>query len=175
MMKKVTLFIIALLMIKTAHAQTVVDSIGKPSSDTVKRSPLKTMSYKQYDALLKGKDLYNMAAAAELNHYPMPDKVMKFKKQLDLSPVQISKITLLNNNLQRKKLEMGPIIIRNERRIDSLFKTRNLNDGIIIFYSNRYGLYQGEIRNAILQACFATEKVLSTGQIRYLELLENQK
>jgi len=175
MIKRIALLIIALLTVKSVNAQTAADSTSKPPPDTVKKSPLKTLSYKQYDALLKGEDLYNMAAAAELNHYPLPDKVLKFKKQLDLSPIQISQIAILNTNLKRKKLEMGPIIIRNEHMIDSLFKTRNIDEGVIIFYANRYGLYQGEIRNAILQACFATEKLLTAGQIRHLEALENQK
>jgi len=174
MFKNVALFITVIFLYKNADAQTVVDTVVKKDT-VIKQSPLKTMSYEQYNALLKGDDLYNMAAAAELNHYPLPGKVIKYKKQLNLGPVQISKISAINTGLHRKVLEMGPIIIRNEQVIDSLFKTRAFNDGSIIFYANRYGLYQVELRNAILQACFATEKLLSAGQIKQLEALENHK
>lgn len=140
-----------------------------------KKSPIKTLTYKQYDALMKGEDLYDMALPATLNHYPMPDDVIKYKKGLDLSPIQISKITAIGKELHRKRVEMGPIIVRNENMLDSLFRTHNIDDGTLIFYANRYGLYQGEIRNAILQACYATEKLLSPAQVKKLEELENHK
>ena len=116
-----------------------------------------------------------MALPATLNHYPMPDDVIKYKKGLDLSPVQISKITAIGKELHRKRLEMGPIIIKNETMLDSLFRTHNIDDGTLIFYANRYGLYQGEIRNAILQACYATEILLSPAQVKKLEELEKHK
>ncbi len=140
-----------------------------------KKSPVKTLTYKQYDALMKGEDLYDMALPATLNHYLLPDDVIKYKKGLDLSPVQISKIAAIGKELHRKRVEMGPIIIKNENMLDSLFRTHNIDDGTLIFYANRYGLYQGEIRNAILQACYATEKLLSPAQAKKLEELENHK
>jgi hypothetical protein len=140
-----------------------------------RKSPVKTLTYTQYDALMKGEDLYDMALPATLNHYPMPDDVIKYKKGLDLSPAQISKITAIGKELHRKRVEMGPIIIRNENMLDSLFRTHNIDDGTLIFYANRYGLYQGEIRNAILQACYATEILLSPAQVKRLEELENHK
>jgi hypothetical protein len=140
-----------------------------------KKSPIKTLTYAQYDALMKGEDLYDMALPATLNHYPMPDDVIKYKKGLDLSPVQINKITAIGKELHRKRVEMGPIVIKNETMLDSLFRTHNIDDGTLIFYANRYGLYQGELRNAILQACYATEKLLGPAQVKKLEELENHK
>ena len=154
-----------------------VATSGVINADKVieKKSPVKTLTYKQYDALIKGEDLYDMALPATLNHYPMPDDVIKYKKGLDLSPIQISKITAIGKELHRKRVEMGPIIIKNENMLDSLFRTHNIDDGTLIFYANRYGLYQGEIRNAILQACYATEILLSPAQVKRLEELENHK
>jgi hypothetical protein len=168
MFKKLPLFIIALFFCRHANAQAPTDSV-------VKQSPVKTLTYAQYDALLKGDDLYGMALAAELNHYPMPDKAMKFKKQLDLSPIQVGKINAINKELHRKRVEMGAIVIHNEQVLDSLFRTGKVDNGTIIFYANRYGLYQGELRNAILQACYATANLLSPRQISDLEALENHK
>jgi hypothetical protein len=141
--------------------------------EILKKSPVKTLSYKQYDALLKGEDLYDMALPATLNHYPMPDEVIKYKKQLDLSPEQASKIAAIGKELHRKRLEMGPIIIKNEQMLDSLFRKHIVDDGTLIFYANRYGLYQGELRNAILQACYATEKLLAPAQVKKLTAIEN--
>jgi len=202
MLKKLALIIIATTCISYADAQTdtaavknitVTDTttLKKPMADTtalkqapvtmqpdsavVKKSPVKTLTYAQYNALLKGEDLYDMALPATLNHYPMPDEVIKYKKQLDLSPQQITKITALGKELHRKRLEMGPIIIKNEMMLDSLFRTHNIDDGTLIFYANRYGLYQGELRNTILQACYATEQLMSPAQVKRLEALENHK
>jgi hypothetical protein len=153
-----------------AKAQIAPDTTTKlPAEPT---SPLKTLTYKQYDAYLKGEDLYAMDLPATLNHYPLPDEVLKHKAAMNLSPVQISKIAVIRDNLHRKKLEMGGIVIRNEHMLDSLFKMHNIDDGAIIFYANRSGLYYGELRNAILQACYATERLLSPVQIRLLEASE---
>ncbi len=71
--------------------------------------------------------------------------------------------------LIRKKKEMGVFIIRNERVLDSLLRNNKLSDGTLIFYTNRSGLYYGELRNAILQACYATKQVLTPLQIKWFE------
>jgi hypothetical protein len=167
MRKLLTLFILVLIY-TGVNAQTTADS-------TIKHSPLKTLNDDQYNALLNGDDIYGMSLAAELNHYPSPEKVIKLKKEIILSPIQFSKISAIAKELHRKKLEMGLIIIDNEKTIDSLFRTGRLDNGSLIFYTNRYGLYQGELRNAILQACLATRSLLSDQQISKLEALQKAK
>jgi hypothetical protein len=164
-MQKLLLFLLIVFFYKTTNAQSSPDS-------TLKHSPLKTLSDEQYNALLKGQDLYNMALVAEINHYPHPDKVIKFKKELDLSPIQVNKLNAIIKELHRKILEMGLIVIRNEKALDSIFRTHTLNNGSLIFYANRYGLYQGELRNTILQACLTTWTLLSQQQINKFEALQ---
>ena len=69
---------------------------------------------------------------------------------------------------------MNNFLITNERVMDSLFRYKKINNGTLIFYTNRYGLYQGELRNALLQACVKTEAVLTSTQIKkYNALLQN--
>jgi len=167
MRKLLSLFLLVSLY-TSANAQTTADS-------TIKHSPLKTLNDAQYNALLSGDDIYGMSLAAELNHYPSPEKVIKLKREIILSPIQVTKISAIAKELHRKKLEMGLIIIDNERTIDSLFRTGRLDNGSLIFYTNRYGLYQGELRNAILQACLATRSLLSEQQIRKLDALQKAK
>ena len=168
MFKKILFLILISGSIYHANAQT-------DSTAAIPQSPVKTLTYDQYNALIKGVDLYGMALPATLNGYPMPDDVIKYKLKLDLGPAQITKITAIGKELHRKRLEMGPIIIRNERTLDSLFKTNKVDDGTIIFYANRYGAYQGELRNAMLQACYATESLLSPAQVKLFWMLENHK
>ncbi|MGY3213227.1 hypothetical protein [Mucilaginibacter sp. HD30] len=163
-----TLFFSSMLMYSTAvYAQSKTDS-----SDT--KSPVRTLTRQQYDAYLKGDAANEMGAVGELNHYPMPDKVLKLSNQLDLSQAQIRKITDINTIMHRRRLQIGGSIISNEKMLDSLFKYRKVSDGNLIFYTNRHGLYQGELKNAILQACLATEKLLSAQQIAKLEALQKK-
>jgi hypothetical protein len=164
-----TVLLIIIMVSGISYAKAQMDSTAAP------QSPVKTLTYIQYDALMKGKDLYDMALPATLNGYPMPDDVIKYKLKLDLGPQQISKITALGKELRRKRLEMGLIIIKNERTLDSLFKTHKMDNGTIIFYAQRYGAYQGELRNAILQACFATEELMSPAQLKLFETLKAHK
>jgi len=157
-----------ILFYTSASAQSSADS-------TIKKSPVRTLSYEQYNALINGDDIYGMSLPAELNHYPLPDKVLKFKKEVNLSPVQVTKISAVAKELHRKKLEMGMIIINNEKKLDSVFRYSAVDNGALIFYANRYGLYQGEIRNAILQACLATRSLLSQEQVNKFEALQKRK
>ncbi|MDN3549940.1 hypothetical protein [Mucilaginibacter aquaedulcis] len=166
MLKSISLLLINLFFCCALHAQQ--------ADSTLKKSPVKTLSDKQYTALLNGDDFYNMALPAELNHFPMPDKVIKFKKELDLSPVQITKINAIVAELHRKRVEMGTFIINNEKTLDNLFRKQRLNNGDVIFYTTRSGLYYGELRNAILQACLSTGDLLAPQQIKKLETLQNR-
>lgn len=157
------LFTVSLFTIN-AKAQTGTDTL-------LKKSPVRTLTDQQYNAYLKGTDLGNKAYIAELYHYPLPDKLLQYKKELDLSPSQITVITAIVKQLQMKRLEIGASVIRNERVLDSLFRTNKADEGSIIFFGNRYGLYEGEYRTAVLTACFKTQKVLSERQIKKFEAL----
>jgi len=145
-----------------------------PTDNSSIKSPVRTLSRQQYDTYLKGEAAGEMAAVGEMNHYPMPDKVLQLSNQLDLSAVQIKKITEINDVMHRRRVQIGGSIISNEKMLDSLFKYRKVSDGNLIFYTNRHGLYQGELKNAILQACLATEKLLSPQQIAKLEALQKK-
>ena len=142
--------------------------VGAEASDP---SPVRTFTRQQYDSYLKGEASDDMSAIAEINHYPMPDKVLKYKKELNLTPVQIKKITEIESYMHRRRLQIGGSIISNEKTLDSLFKYKKINEGSLIFYTNRYGNFQGELKNAILFACYSTQKLLSAQQIAKLETL----
>jgi hypothetical protein len=161
------LFAITLITIVgfSAAAQTT-DSLSKPS-------PVKTLTTQQYNALMNGEDLYNMNLVAGLNNYPEPAKALQYKKELDLSPSQVTALTSMNAELKRKKIEMGGFMVTNETKLDNLFRAKKVNESNLIFYTNRYGLYMGELRNAILAASLKTQNVLSPGQLKKLNALKN--
>lgn len=124
------------------------------------------MSYKQYKAYLDGDDIVQMDGVAELNHYPSPEGALALKTQLALTADQLTKITAINTELVRKKKEMGRFIIKNERALDSLFRIKQIDDGTLIFYTNRAGAYQGELRNAILQTYLKVNAILTPEQVK---------
>ncbi len=165
MLRSLPVLILLILICTAVNAQMSPDS-------TIKQSPLKTLSNEQYNALLKGDDIYGMALAAELNHYPLPDKVIKLKKEINLTPVQVTKISAIAKELHRKKLKHSSIIINNEKTTISFFRTNKFDNGSLIFYANRYGLYEGELRNAILQACLAARNLLSLQQVNKYAALQ---
>ncbi|HWZ36409.1 MAG TPA: hypothetical protein VNW51_09630 [Mucilaginibacter sp.] len=144
------------------------------TADTAKRSPIPTLTYQQYNAFLKGEAGEDMARIAEINHYPLPDKVLKYKYELDLSPIQVKKITDAANYLHRRRLQIGGSIIDTEHNLDSMFRHNKVQDGNLIFYTNRYGLYQGELKNAFLQACLSTRNLLSPQQMAKYESLRKR-
>jgi hypothetical protein len=124
---------------------------------------------------LKGEAGEDLARVAEMNGYPLPDKVLKYRAELDLSPIQIKKITEASAYLRRRRLQIGGSVIDTEKKLDSLFKYNKVQDGSLIFYTNRYGLYQGELKNALLQACLSTQKLLSQQQIAKYQSLQKRK
>jgi hypothetical protein len=165
MLKTIPLLILTLLCYAGANAQSV--------DSTLKKSTVKTLTDVQYNSLLKGEDIFgNQALVAQLNHYPMPDTAIKLKKEADLSPIQVAKITAIAKELHRKRVEMGQFIIKNELALDNSLK-KGTDEGTIIYYGNRSGLYYGELRNAILLACYNTWKLLAPQQIKKLETLQN--
>jgi len=161
------LFSVLLFSVSFAFAQTSNDSV-------LKHSTVRTLTDEQYNAWLNGTDLKNLAFVAELNHYPLPDKAIRYKKELDLSPAQVTQLNSILKTLRMKKQEVGQSVLQNEQTLDKLFRTRKLDEGSIIFYGNRYGLYEGEYRTALLTACYKTEKILTLPQIKRLEALQKR-
>ncbi len=142
---------------------------AKAQTDSV--AHLKTIHDKEvflnkFEAYQASKNITGLLAIADHNHYPSPAKVLSWQKELQLNERQKAAIGAINKELIRKVNEMNNFLITNERTMDSLFRYKKINNGTLIFYTNRYGLYQGELRNALLQACVKTEAQLTSTQIK---------
>ena len=128
----------------------------------------------QFEAFKTSRNINGLADVADHHHYPLPENVLGWQKQLQLNDRQKVAINQINKTLQRKVKEMNGFLITNEKMLDSLFNYKKVNNGLLIYYTNRYGLYQGEIRNAILQACLKTETQLTATQLKkYGSLLQD--
>jgi len=151
------LLCLSLLCLNAITAKSQTDSSATPSA-------IKTLTLKQYADIQKGPVLEQMALPATLNKYPMPDDVLRLKKELKLTDEQVKKITAVSKYLQLKKTEIGQSVLRNEKKLDELFQTKKVGEGSITFYGNRYGLYEGEYRTSVLQACYNTYNALTPQQ-----------
>lgn len=149
---------------------TLAQSVNT-SDIVVSKSPLKHLTTEQYSAFQQGTDVWGMGRVAELNHFPSPQKVIELKSKLSLNKQQESDLQDIVTKLNFKVKEMGAFMIKNERMLDSLFRLGKVNDGQLIYYTNRYGLYEGELRNAILQSHLKTKKILKPAQLRKYERL----
>jgi len=163
-------FLFGLIFIsKFNQAKAQTDSL-----DQSKNLPVKEAFLQKFEAYQTSKNRQSLLDVADQNHYPSPQKVLTWQKELQLNDRQKIAITLISNELTRKVNEMNNFLITNERMMDSLFRYHKINNGTLIFYTNRYGLYQGELRNALLQACVKTEMILNLTQIKkYGSLLQD--
>lgn len=133
---------------------------------------MRTMSYNKYNAYLKGIDVDSMSFVGAINHAPTPDKVLKYKKEIWLTPEQVKKLQDIQADMHMHMVQAGQSYVANEKTLDEMFRTKRMNEGSLIYYTNRYGLYLGEMRNAVLQACYHTQKVLTQLQMSKFETLQ---
>jgi hypothetical protein len=163
--KAIIVFLFLAIGFQSAQAQT--DSL-----DRLKTVMDKNVFLKKFQAYQVSKNLSGLPDVADHNNYPLPQKVLSWQKELQLNDRQQAAIRIIDKELQRKVNEMNNFLITNERTIDSLFRYKKINNGLLIFYTNRYGLYQGELRNALLQACLKTEVQLTTTQLKKYDSLQ---
>lgn len=162
-----TLFIICMVNL-VSFSQEIKSETG---ADTVfLSSPVKAVTDKQYTDLKQGNEM-GMGRVAELNNYPSPVRVSELEQQLNLNPNQKIRLKQIIAAWQFKTKEMGRFIIAEETRLDNLFSSGKATDGAVIYYSNRIGLFLGELRNAHLQAHLKTRNILTPAQIKRYNIL----
>lgn len=129
------------------------------------KSPIKSLTLAEYQAYQVGADM-GMAKPAELNNYPAPKNVLRFEKDLKLNSTQKSQLKAAVEALDFKAREMGRFILQHEKKLNDLFATGKANEGSLIYYCNQIGLYQGELRNAHLQAHLKAKRILTPDQLK---------
>jgi Spy/CpxP family protein refolding chaperone len=142
-------------------------------NDSVGKSPVKFISDLQYHKYKNSIDK-EMTHIAEVNNYPSPKKVLQFSKDLNLTETQRNQLKTTLSEMNRKALEMSKFLIAEETKFNTLFETNKVNEGSLVYYTNKIGLLHGELRNAYLKAHFRTSRILTTVQLKkYLELTQN--
>lgn len=144
-----------------------VDSLSDTAKTSVsnENSPIKSLSIQEYTAYQNGEEM-GMAKPAELNNFPAPARVLAFEKDLKLTATQKTQLRAAVEALDFKAKEMGRFILQHEKKLNDLFSTAKANEGSLIYYCNQIGLYQGELRNAHLQAYLKARRILTPDQLK---------
>lgn len=148
---------------KSAKPVNALPDTSKIGSNDL--SPIKSLSISDYKAYQNGDEM-GMTQVAELNNYPAAEAVLSYEKDLKLSSTQKSQLKAAVDALDFKAREMGRFILQHEKKLNELFATGKANEGSLIYYCNQIGLYQGELRNAHLQAHLKVRRILSPDQLK---------
>lgn len=147
-------------------------SYGYAQQDSVNPSPLKFIGDKEYTFYTRGNDPA-LVLIAELNNYPSPKVVLEKQKQLGLSATQKTQVQTVQTEMIRKLKEMSNFLIAEQTRLNKLFETNKINEGSLIYHTNKIGALEGEMRNAYLKAYLRTRDILSAQQLKKYRTLKN--
>lgn len=137
-------------------------------------SPFPFISGQQYQWYVEGNNP-EMMLMAEVNNYPSPKNTLRFQKQLELTDYQKSQLRAIATETDRKLAEMSRFLIAEQTKLNTLFKTNKITEGSLIYYTNKIGSLEGELRNAYLRAHIQTRRILTPGQLDKYAQLSNNK
>lgn len=162
-MKNVILGLLAMVCSQLLFAQDSLQQV----------SPLKFISSQNYQYYKNGgnSDLYLIA---EVNNYPSPGSVLQLAKELSLTTDQKHQVNMIHIELNRKVKEMGGFLIKEQTKLNQLFETRKIDEGSLIYYTNKIGALEGELRNAYLRAHLRTSTLLSAQQLKKYQDINNK-
>lgn len=166
------LIFVSLLILTCTHLAAQKKPLPKENSlpDTMsaerkEHSPVRSMSLLEYTSYQNGDEM-GMTKAAIVNNYPSPAEALALEKALKINATQKAQLKAVIEAIDFKSKEMGRFIIRHEKELNDLFSTGKANEGSIIYYCNQIGLYQGELRNAHLQAYLKASRILTPDQLK---------
>ena len=161
---KVFLTIILLTAATSASAQKHHDSKNHQPYADLKGRDIKALSQQQIDDLKAGKGM-SLALAAELNGYPGPAHVLELADQLKLNKQQKKRMQEMFKAMTKETKTLGVTVIETERRLDTLFKSKTVNEQNLKEATLKAGEAQAKLREAHLRYHLSTIAVLSKEQV----------
>ena len=125
---------------------------------------IKTLTNEELNQLLSGEGM-GMAKAGELNNYPGPKHVLDLSFQLKLTKDQIEKTSALFNSMQTEAKKIGLLIIKEEKELDSIFKTNNADEKLIKSKITEIAKLKGKLRFVHLDAHLKQRNILTVEQV----------
>jgi hypothetical protein len=127
-------------------------------------SSVRGLSLQEVDDLLNGLG-HGYARMAELNGYPGPVHVLQLKRELGLTPDQITGVESVFQRMQANETRLGKEIVDRERQISDRFAHRTITTAELHTRVENVAKLYGELRTVHLRAHLAITPLLSAGQI----------
>ncbi len=125
---------------------------------------IKALSPDEVRGLLSGAGL-GFAKAAELNHYPGPVHVLALAGKLGLAPDQSARTEALYRQMKREAVPLGERIIAREKRLDTLFASRRIDEGSLQAVTAAIARLRGELRAVHLKYHLKMKTLLTPHQV----------
>jgi len=126
---------------------------------------IKALSPEQIEGYEAGLGM-GLAMAAEMNGYPGPKHVLELRDELDLTEAQIQSTERVFGAMQEAARGLGRQIVIQERELDRLFATHDMDTSRLSERVMQVAELQGQLRAAHLLAHLEMMQVLSHEQIR---------
>ena len=112
-----------------------------------------------------------MIQSPEINHYPGPRHVLDLASQLSLSDTQRLATQQIYDHMHAEAIRIGELIIAQEKELDRLFATHEIEGGNLHDVVRKIARLQGELRIVHLQAHVEMKRLLSPEQIAIYDAL----
>ncbi len=145
---------------------TSTAAVGSSSSGRIK-----ALTQEEIDGYLNGYGM-GLANAAELNHYPGPKHVLEYTQELQLTNDQIAATKKIFNDQQRRALELGEQIVKEEQRLDRLCASAKITEGELEKLVKKIAQLRGDLRFAHMRAHLQMKAVLSSEQVKKYDELQ---
>jgi Spy/CpxP family protein refolding chaperone len=168
----------AALVLVASLAACAAPHGGPPSASAAAPTPyagqqtrdVKALSADEQADLLAGRGM-GLAKAAELNGYPGPLHVLELARELELAPGQRARTEALFASMQREASALGARLVDEERALDALFASKQVDAARLADATQRIGALQAELRRVHLDAHLEQARILTAAQTaRYVEL-----
>ncbi len=141
----------------------LADSTSSANPAGQQNRKIKALSQEEIDGYLNGYGM-GFAKAAELNHYPGPKQALEFTQELKLTNEQIATTKKIFNDLQRRALELGEQIVKEEQRLDRLCASGKVTESELEKSVKKIAQLRGDLRFAHMRAHLLMKPVLTAEQ-----------
>jgi hypothetical protein len=126
---------------------------------------IKSLSAKDIDDLENGRG-WGLAKAAELNGMPGPVHLLELRREIGLSPAQISAIEEKFRAMKAKAIPLGRRMIELEAQLEHAFANRAIDGTTLKALLSDIATVRGDLRFVHLATHLETPAILSSDQIK---------
>ncbi len=121
--------------------------------------------------LLNGEEM-GQAAAADLNGYPAPKRVLDLATDMKLSPDQKKSIQAISNETKSRAIELGKRIIAVEEELNDAFQSGLVSSKTVQESADQIGKMRSRLRALHLTAHLRVREILTPEQLDLYKKLQ---